>query len=371
MKTSIMIAGVCLLALTSTITEALDKRQNVECLSPSSAVQSCVTQLASQSTSICSGSCRDTLLEYYSDCGIPRAAFDLLCDSIEDGGNNNCLTPSSSLRSCLTQLASQSTSVCSGSCRDTLLEYYSDCGIPRAAFDLLCDSIEDGGNNNCLTPSSSLRSCLTQLASQSTSVCSGSCRDTLLEYYSDCGIPRAAFDLLCDSIEDGGNNNCLTPSSSLRSCLTQLASQSTSVCSGTCRDTLLEYYSDCGIPRAAFNLLCDSIEDGGNNNCLTPSSSLRSCLTQLASQSTSVCSGSCRDTLLEYYSDCSIPRAAFDLVCDAIDDGGDNDGGDNDGGDNDGGDNDGGDNGGVESSAATVGVTLFTIVSAALVAVGN
>ena len=164
MKTSILIAGVCLLALTSTITEALDKKQVIDCVTPSSAVQSCLAQVASQNTAVCSGSCRDTLLQHFSDCGAPRAAFDLLCDAIDDGGDN--------------------------------------------------DGDNDGGDN------------------------------------------------------DGGDNDG--------------------------RDN-----------------------DGGDN------------------------------------------------------DGGDNDGGDNDGGDNDGGDNDGGGNDGGDNSAATVGVTLFTIVSAVLAAVGN
>ena len=64
---------------------------------------------------------------------------------------------------------------------------------------------------------------------------------------------------------------------------------------------------------------------------------------------------------MQYYTDCGVPREAFDLLCDAINGG--NPGGNTDG---DGGNTDGGD-----SSATTVGVTLFTIVSAALVAVGN
>ena len=348
MKTSILIAGACLLALTSTVTGALHKKQNLACGIPSSAVQSCLAEFASGTTSVCSGSCRDALLQYFSDCGVPRATFDALCDAIDDegdndGGDNDCLTPSSAVQSCLTQLASQSTSVCSGSCRDALLQYYSDCGVPRAAFDAFCDAIDDegdndGGDNDCLTPSSAVQSCLTQLASQSTSVCSGSCRDALLQYFSDCGVPRATFDAFCDTIDDegdndGGDNDCLTPSSAVRSCLTQLASQSTSVCSGSCRDALLQYFSHCGLPSAAFDLFCDGLGETTTEETMTDND--------------------------------GVDNNGGD------NDGGDNDGGDNNEGDNDGGDNDGGDNGGGDSSAATVGVTLFTIVSAVLVAVGN
>ena len=125
-----------------------------------------------------------------------------------------------------------------------------------------------------------------------------------------------------------------------------------------------------------------------------PDASLLSCISQVTSGTTAVCNDdSCRNALLQYYTDCGIPRLVFDALCpggnnggdnnggdnggdnnggdnDGGDNGGDNNGGDNDGGDNSGGDNNGGDNGG-DSSAATVGVTLFTIVSAALVAVGN
>ena len=113
-----------------------------------------------------------------------------------------------------------------------------------------------------------------------------------------------------------------------------------------------------------------------------PDASLLSCISQVTSGTTAVCNDdSCRNALLQYYTDCGIPRLAFDALCpggnNGGDDnggdnnGGDNNGGDNNGGDNSGGDNNGGDNSGGDSSAATVGVTLFTIVSAALVAVGN
>ena len=357
MKTSILIAGVCLLALTSTVTGALHKKQNLDCV-PSSALQSCLSEFASETTSVCSGSCRDTLLQYFFDCGVPRAAFDALCDTIDDGGDNDggdsdggdndCLPPSSTVQSCLAEFASGTSSVCSGSCRDTLLQYYSDCGVPRATFDALCDAIDDegdndGGDNDCLTPSSAVQSCLTQRASQSTPVCSDSCRDTLLQYFSDCGVPRATFDAFCDAIDDegdndGGDNDCLTPSSAVQSCLTQLASQSTSVCSGSCRDTLLQYFSDCGLPSAAFDLFCDGLGETTTEETTTEETTTEETTTE--------------ETTTD-------------------NDGVDNNGGDNDGEDNDGGDNDGGDNNEGDSSAATVGVTLFTIVSAVVVAVGN
>ena len=114
--------------------------------------------------------------------------------------------------------------------------------------------------------------------------------------------------------------------------------------------------------------------------CLTISDSLQACLDALTSQNPSAFCG-CRDTLIDYYNTClngigvDTVNQAFDQLCGNGGDGGD--GGDNGGDGGDGGDNggdggDGGGNGGVgDSSAATVGVTLSTIVSAVLVAVGN
>ena len=128
---------------------------------------------------------------------------------------------------------------------------------------------------------------------------------------------------------------------------------------------------------ALTSTITEALDKKQNLDCATPSSSLQSCIDQVASGTSSVCSDdSCSDALLQYYTDCGVPREAFDALCPGDNDGGDNDGGDNDGGDNDGGDNDGGDNDGGDndggdSSAATVGVTLFTIVSAVLVAVDN
>ena len=101
-------------------------------------------------------------------------------------------------------------------------------------------------------------------------------------------------------------------------------------------------------------------QDAAECASLTLDSDVQSCLPKFASRDQSACTGSCKNTLENYYTACDA-REAYDIFCDEFINGG-NGGGDNGGGDNGGGDNDG---------AATVGVTLFTIVSAALVAVGN
>ena len=64
MKTA-LIAGVCLLALTLTITDALDKKQD-ECNNPSDDVQACKD--ATDKDTACTGRCRSALTEYLEDC---------------------------------------------------------------------------------------------------------------------------------------------------------------------------------------------------------------------------------------------------------------------------------------------------------------
>ena len=75
MKTA-LIAGICLLALSSTVTDALDKK-DIDC-TDLSAIQSCITDVAAATTSgsavgtFC-GDCRSKLIEYYEMC-TPAAA---------------------------------------------------------------------------------------------------------------------------------------------------------------------------------------------------------------------------------------------------------------------------------------------------------
>jgi hypothetical protein len=94
MKTSILVAGFCLLALTSTITEALEKKQQdtARCatLTLDSAVVSCLTDLTSQEQSSCTGSCKNTLGDYYAACGLPRELYDTFCE--EFGGGSSAAT---------------------------------------------------------------------------------------------------------------------------------------------------------------------------------------------------------------------------------------------------------------------------------------
>ena len=71
-----LIAGICLLALASTVTDALDKK-DIDCVD-TSAIQSCITDVAAAITSgsavgtFCDD-CRSKLIEYYKMC-TPAAA---------------------------------------------------------------------------------------------------------------------------------------------------------------------------------------------------------------------------------------------------------------------------------------------------------
>ena len=92
MKTT-LIAGLCLLALTLTITDALDKKQNaIECANQAVDVAECAASLAAPDvdrSSFCSGSCSSTLEAFYDACdptGEARVAYDNLCGG-NTGGN--------------------------------------------------------------------------------------------------------------------------------------------------------------------------------------------------------------------------------------------------------------------------------------------
>ena len=84
MKTA-LIAGVCLLALTFTITDALDKKQNaVDCANQGVNITTCIANLGSNPTSVCTGDCRTTLEAFYDACdpsGTARSPYDMACGS--------------------------------------------------------------------------------------------------------------------------------------------------------------------------------------------------------------------------------------------------------------------------------------------------
>ena len=217
-----MIAGVCLLALTFTITEALERKQDAnECFNLGTQALSCLNDLAAADlTPICNGNCRSILENYYDTCNPPaRELFDQACDSVNNGGDGHsagCDAPSNRVQSCLADLTGLADSVCNGSCQAILDDYYSDCdpsGTGREAYDTFCDPVTNGGDNNiCGTaPSADILSCLSSSSSDPTSVCSSSCRSVLEDYFNECdptGTATGTLDRVCDGGEDdGGDNN--------------------------------------------------------------------------------------------------------------------------------------------------------------------
>ena len=70
MKTA-LIAGVCLLAFTCTISDALLKKQDVDCDNPGDEVQACVdasNAMPIDKNTLCTARCRSALEEYFEDC---------------------------------------------------------------------------------------------------------------------------------------------------------------------------------------------------------------------------------------------------------------------------------------------------------------
>ena len=82
MKTA-LIAGVCLLALTITTTDALSKKQNY---TPNLDLLACLDGFDINSETVCTDDCRTALTEYYDDC-VPAGAdafktgYALLCEN--------------------------------------------------------------------------------------------------------------------------------------------------------------------------------------------------------------------------------------------------------------------------------------------------
>ena len=105
-----------------------------------------------------------------------------------------------------------------------------------------------------------------------------------------------------------------------------------------------------------------------------PGSDLFNCVASVGDRNAdTLCRGSCRAALDDYFDMCPTGREGYDLAVSTLcttDPPPDGNGNDNDN-DNDNNNNNDTDDDDDKNSAATVGVTVFTIVSAVLVAVGN
>ena len=88
MKTA-LIAGICLLVLTFTITDAmrLAKKQSTECLNPSNDAVECleaVDKTPIDKSTVCTSRCRSALEEYLKDC------LDVSQDEFDEGYSEEC-----------------------------------------------------------------------------------------------------------------------------------------------------------------------------------------------------------------------------------------------------------------------------------------
>ena len=148
-----------------------------------------------------------------------------------------------------------------------------------------------------------------------------------------------------------------TPGSDLFNCATNYATNPDSICSGTCKNLLFEYADDCLGTQAA----ADAYKEGIDNLCdrepdkcseaTTAGSDLFNCIRNYATDPDSVCSGDCKDELLEYADEClgvvaDTYKDTLNTVCRGK-----------------------GDNGSAEDDATRMGATLFSTISALLVAV--
>ena len=117
--------------------------------------------------------------------------------------------------------------------------------------------------------------------------------------------------------------------------------------------------------------ITDALKKKQDLSCVpTPGSDLFNCVTAFGTgDADALCNDNCRTALTDFYSNCPGGDTLDQVLNQVCGDNGGNGGGN--GGDGGNGGGNGGNGGDGDSSAATVGVTLFTIVSAVLVAVGN
>ena len=156
-----------------------------------------------------------------------------------------------------------------------------------------------------------------------------------------------AFAVTCTDLSNSGSD--------LFNCATDYATNPDSICSGTCKDLLFKYADECLGTQAA----ADAYKEGINTVCepnvcseaTTPGSDLLNCIRSYATDPDSVCSGDCNDELLEYADEClgvgaDTYKDTLNTVCRGK-----------------------GDNGSAEDDATRMGATLFSTISALLVAV--
>ena len=267
MKTSLMIAGVCLLVFTFTIAECghvISKKQTTDsptdnsCI-PSPDLQQCFSRASVDTTVFCVSHCRSEIIAYYMRC-LDGAALDsiiealnLLCDMIPDPCQPSNLD--THLRDCIDSFeyitptntsgdssgghgsgrGSGDSLACSSECRSQLEDYYEMCTDNatlqafRETYNSLCDTPDMPGiDDSCINVSPNIQDCVDSFSDNDlTTGCTSTCRFELEAFFERC-FPadledfREAYNFVC-GIPDmpGVDDSCHLSNldSNLRDCI--------------------------------------------------------------------------------------------------------------------------------------------------------
>jgi hypothetical protein len=170
-----MIAGVCLLAFTFTITvcgHTLNKRQDIDsCTNFPPDLIDCINDLASGDITVfCSSNCRSDVEDYYERClggaalNTLRTSLSSICGTTDMPGiDDSCQNITTDLQECIDGFNNRDTIVtCSSNCTAELEYHYEMCfegdvEAFRQSYSLLCDSPTI---DNCLNITTGLEQCL-------------------------------------------------------------------------------------------------------------------------------------------------------------------------------------------------------------------
>ena len=344
-----MIAGVCLLAFTFTITvcgHTLNKRQDIDsCTNLPPDLIDCINDLASGDITVfCSSNCRSDVEDYYERC-LGEAALNTLssiCDAFDMPSiDNSCLNITTDVQECINAYTgygsghgsghgsgrgsgygSGDSLACSSECMSELDDYYQRCTDEatlesfREDYNALC------GIDSCTVIPTDVENC-----NSIPEACTPTCRSILEDYVVLC-LPGSLEDLretlesVCDT--PGIDDSCQNITTDLQECIDGFSNRDAIVtCSSNCRSELESHYEMCfetGFEafRQSYSLLCDSpIID----NCLNITTGLEQCLNNFTISDISACSSTCRPQLEGYFEMCVTDnleafRETYSALCD-------------------------------------------------------
>ena len=272
MKTSPMIAGVCLLVFTVTIAECghvISKKQTTDsptdnsCIIPSPDLQQCFSRASVDATAICVSHCRSEIMAYYMRCFDGAAldsiieALNILCDNNPDMIPDPC-QPSNldtHLRDCIDSFeyitptntsgdssgghgsghGSGDSLACSSECRSQLEDYYEMCTADttlqafRETYNSLCDTPDMPGiDDSCINVPPNIQDSVDSFDDNDlTTGCTSMCRFELEAHFERCSPAdieafREAYNFVCGSRDMSGiDDSCQLSNlnTNLRDCI--------------------------------------------------------------------------------------------------------------------------------------------------------